>query len=156
MPFSNNNLSVALFDSFDYSRFLFIQLLFIFLFIQQKKCVFSGASNWFIGTEMLPNDQFPIIFESVKGDCQQSNFSWYNMDEVDCIEKFIKKLLSYQWNDREVDIKNIGVISPYKTQCEKVKEMCHRNTWDKLTVGSAEVFQGIYFFQHFLSRSVFT
>lgn len=67
------------------------------------------------------------------------------MEEVECVETFIKNLLGYQWNGSVVRTEHIGVIAPYKKQCEKVIEMNQRNNWNNILVGGAEIFQGKLF-----------
>lgn len=37
---------------------------------------------------------------------------------------------------------DIGVVTPYKLQCRKIKEMCNTYGFGDVTVGTAEVFQG--------------
>ena len=68
---------------------------------------FAGKTDWFIGTELLPNKQFPIIFQSVKGSHEKVNFSWQNKAEIDMVIKYIRKLLDGKWNGEEVHFSNI-------------------------------------------------
>lgn len=37
---------------------------------------------------------------------------------------------------------DIGIVTPYKMQCKKITRDCRNRTWNKITVGTAEVFQG--------------
>lgn len=117
------------------------------LYLQKTKffALFLGIVDWFIGknfTELLPNPDFPLVFESIKGSCYVEGHSYYNTMELDAVEKWIKRLLNKQWGDQLVSLENIGVITPYKSQCIKLKQMLKRNAWDKLKIGSVEVFQG--------------
>lgn len=104
-------------------------------------------SNWFIETKLLLNKALPIIFDSLKGNCKKIDLSYYNEEEVNATEKWIKELLSMEWNGQFVTVENIGIISPYKAQINELKTMCKRNAWDKLKTGSVEVFQGKYGFR---------
>lgn len=107
-----------------------------------QNMIISGITEWFIGTDLLPNRQFPIIFQSVKGSCEKINFSWYNTNEIDVIMQYIQKILNGSWNGKEVCVSNIGIISPYKKQCEMIQRTLRVNAWDAITVGTAETFQG--------------
>lgn len=83
-----------------------------------------------------------MIFDSLKGNCKQIELSYHNEEEVNATEKWIKELLSMEWNGQFVTLDNIGIITPYKAQINEMKKMCKRNAWDKLKIGSVEVFQG--------------
>lgn len=111
-------------------------------FSSKGNMIFSGITDWFIGTNLLPNPQFPVIFQSVKGTCEKINFSWYNKSEVEMVIQYIQKILNGVWNGKEPNISNIGIISPYKKQCEMLKKALRTNAWDGITVGTAETFQG--------------
>ncbi|XP_031626698.1 putative helicase mov-10-B.2 isoform X2 [Contarinia nasturtii] len=55
----------------------------------------SDITDWFIGSDLLPSKNFPVIFKSVQGFCKRSkeDFSIFNMKEVDGVMGYIKKLL---------------------------------------------------------------
>lgn len=101
------------------------------------------ATSWFLDTDLLPNKSFPIIFNSIHGseDKDASN-SFFNMREVAEIMNFVRRLLDGAWNGREVNLSEIGIISPYKAQNEILKRKCWENAWDKITIGTVENFQG--------------
>ena len=71
--------------------------------------------------EELPNKTFPIIFHPVYGkDEREANSpSFFNVAEVDTIERYLKKLLDDNVRSRRLKHlkpEMIGVISPYKRQ----------------------------------------
>lgn len=37
---------------------------------------------------------------------------------------------------------DIGIISPYRKQCEVLTQKCSQNNWSKIQIGSVEIFQG--------------
>lgn len=37
---------------------------------------------------------------------------------------------------------DIGIVSPYKLQCKKIKEICNLNNFKDVAIGTAEVYQG--------------
>lgn len=94
---------------------------------------------------MLINPKFPIIFESIKGVCkiEINSTSSYNMAEIDAVVIYVRKILkSEKWNNRPVCCSDIGVISPYRSQCNRIRAACDKEGFEGVTVGSAEVFQG--------------
>ncbi|XP_017487315.1 PREDICTED: putative helicase mov-10-B.1 [Rhagoletis zephyria] len=88
--------------------------------------------------DMLKNKGFPIIFEAVRGQLgkSKSSQSSYNQAEVDKVICVTKKLLEH------VDFKKIGIISPYKLQCAKIKGELRKCNLEDIEVGTVELFQG--------------
>ena len=77
--------------------------------------------NVMLDWEELPNKRFPIIFHPVYGkdEREENSPSFFNVPEVDTIERYLRKLLDD--NVRSKGLKHlrpdmIGVISPYKRQ----------------------------------------
>lgn len=91
-----------------------------------------------------PNKTFPIIFETVSGVCEvdENSSSFYNMKEIETVMRYIIELLDGKWNNEEVSLNDIGVVSPYRKQCDKIQALCRNKGFETLTVGTAEVFQG--------------
>lgn len=58
------------------------------------------------------------------------------MEEVDAVMNFIETHLD------GIDQKDIGVVSPYKLQCSKIRNECEKRCRADITIGTAEVFQG--------------
>ena len=83
-----------------------------------------------LGWEELPNKDFPIIFHPVYGKDERegSSPSFFNVAEVETIERYLRKLLDE--NVRSRGLKHlrpemIGIISPYKRQVRaSVKSRC--------------------------------
>lgn len=109
-----------------------------------QPCASSDNVDWALSWSELPSSQFPIIFESTMGKLtrEQDSTSYYNQKEIELVEFYIRKILSDGINERSVEQNAIGVISPYKKQCIKVKQMCQRHGWNEIDVGSVEAFQG--------------
>lgn len=105
--------------------------------------IFSDQTNWFLGTDLLPNKLVPIIFQSSDGSQETNeNSSYVNADEAKAVIQHVKRLLGSAWNGREVEIPNIGIITPYAKQCNLIKKLCIENTWDRIMIVTAESFQG--------------
>uniref|UniRef100_A0A1L8DJ61 RNA helicase n=1 Tax=Nyssomyia neivai TaxID=330878 RepID=A0A1L8DJ61_9DIPT len=102
-------------------------------------------TRWACGWKYLPNKNVPILFEHVIGESEQDDNSpsWYNMREVKCIVFYIEMLMRAKTIcGHKVGQKCIGVISPYKKQCQKIAIECKRRQWDDIDIGSVEKFQG--------------
>jgi len=101
-----------------------------------------------LGWEELPNKNFPIIFHPVYGKDERegSSPSFFNVAEVETIDRYLRKLLDD--NVRSRGLKHlrpemIGVISPYKRQVQKIQQMIEKRRFGPgIKVGSVEEFQG--------------
>lgn len=109
---------------------------------------YLGSTNWFIDTEILINKKFPIILHPVKGTCKTSagSSSFYNKPEAKVVLGYVIKILSGVFNGRNIHLKDIGIVSPYRKQCDLIRNMLKENQsgldFSGIAVGSAEVFQG--------------
>ena len=107
--------------------------------------VTQSLQHW----ETLPKPGFPLIFHGVMGkDMREANSpSFFNPEEVVFVVDYIEAILSSP--QFKVQAKEIGVISPYQKQVEKVKQLLHSRQQKNPTVlmkdvlvGVAELFQG--------------
>lgn len=115
--------------------------------IFEKKIQFTctlGETHSFIGSELLLNKKFPLIFESINGECKQEvgGTSHYNEAEVDAVVEWILKLSKTKVNGKQIFSSDIGVISPYKKQCKLIQEDLYNNGFKDISVGTAEIYQG--------------
>ncbi|XP_034270184.1 helicase MOV-10 [Pantherophis guttatus] len=104
--------------------------------------------NW----SELPKSKFPIIFHGVCGEDQQEERSpsFFNTAEISVLMDYLKKLLlENQGKNGQTKIppKEIGVISPYRKQVEKIRKAINIELKSlmgikDLKVGSVEEFQG--------------
>jgi helicase MOV-10 len=99
----------------------------------------SSLCQW----EHLPTKGFPIIFEGIVGEDQreEDSPSFFNPQEAIMVNRYIEKLISTRGMIR-INAKEIGVISPYKKQVEKIKTMLRAKGFETVKVGSVEEFQG--------------
>lgn len=93
---------------------------------------------------MLPRRDFPIIFKSVYGQPMQDNNSpsWYNQSEIDIVMKYVRDIMVLGINSIKIVEDDIGIISPYKKQCMKIRFELTKMDWEGIQVGSVEQFQG--------------
>ncbi|NXV17868.1 SDE3 helicase, partial [Cepphus grylle] len=104
--------------------------------------------------EELPKKGFPIIFHGVCGeDCREATSpSFFNTAEIEVLVHYLKKLLQSRGKGGcpSVSPKEVGIISPYRKQVEKIRKAITsldpvlRTLPDikLLKVGSVEEFQG--------------
>jgi len=80
----------------------------------------------------------PIIFHHCKGQESRSKESpsWQNEDEVGIVKQYLCKLVAYG-----VEPEDIGIISPYHKQCQRLRYACLGENLD-VEVGTTELFQG--------------
>uniref|UniRef100_A0A8C4TRH0 RNA helicase n=1 Tax=Falco tinnunculus TaxID=100819 RepID=A0A8C4TRH0_FALTI len=104
--------------------------------------------------EELPKKGFPIIFHGVCGEDRREakSPSFFNTAEIEVLVHYLKKLLQSRGKGGcpSVSPKDIGIISPYRKQVEKIRKAITsldptlRSLPDisLLKVGSVEEFQG--------------
>ncbi|XP_031638905.1 putative helicase MOV-10, partial [Contarinia nasturtii] len=92
-------------------------------------------------THLINNESLssPVVFHSIRGECKKprANSSSYNAEEIEMIKKYIHELLNGQTLGKKFKANDIGVVSPYKLQCNKLKD-----SLEDFTIGVAETFQG--------------
>ena len=92
--------------------------------------------------EYLPNAKFPLFFHAVFGEnLREGNSpSWFNPEEAQEVVKYVDTLV---YNSRPpVDQKDIGVITPYARQAQKIRLALASRNLKNVKVGSVETFQG--------------
>ncbi|NXD26131.1 SDE3 helicase, partial [Spelaeornis formosus] len=110
--------------------------------------------NMYCPWEELPKKGFPIIFHGVCGEDQREakSPSFFNTAEIEVLVHYLKKLLQSRGRGScpSVSPKEIGIISPYRKQVEKIRKAITSLDPDlqklpdisQLKVGSVEEFQG--------------
>ncbi|XP_078339295.1 RNA helicase Mov10l1-like isoform X6 [Crassostrea virginica] len=83
---------------------------------------------------------FPVLFHGVRGeDLREGNSpSWFNPAEVVQVVRYLQGVQSGQG----VVSDDIGIITPYRKQVEKIRLLIDKLGMDKVKVGSVEEFQG--------------
>lgn len=91
-----------------------------------------------------PNKNFPMIFDTVNGECQKDphGSSSYNTQEITVVVDYVKRLLSKKWNDVQLNKNDIGVVSPYIAQVDRIRDKLRENGLEEIRVGTAETYQG--------------
>eukprot|EP01018_Ginkgo_biloba_P016695 Gb_16361 [translate_table: standard] len=102
-------------------------------------CAPEESCSSLCGWQELPNKQFPVLFIGIEG-CDEregASPSWFNRIEASKVVEIIKKLRDYRRG--AVTGNDIGVITPYRQQANKLKKAL--GAMD-VKVGSVEQFQG--------------
>ena len=101
------------------------------------------VSHNMVGCDFLPNPGFPMIFHGVQGEHMReaSSPSWYNPSEIEAVLLYCDALIG----TRGISSANIGIITPYRKQVEKIRVALTTKSASlrDVTVGSCEQFQGI-------------
>lgn len=66
--------------------------------------------------------------------------SSYNLLEVDVTMDYLRRI--FKLSERVISQNDIGIISPYRRQCEQLVEKCASNGYHNIQIGSVEVYQG--------------
>ncbi|KAH9887301.1 P-loop containing nucleoside triphosphate hydrolase protein [Cubamyces lactineus] len=105
-------------------------------------CGSPKVINSFLGSPLLVNQRWPVVFHYVSGENERESTSpsYFNIDEATEVLEYIKQLL----RDRQHPIRaaDIGVIAPYYAQVRKIRLLLRRDNIEDVKVGSVEEFQG--------------
>lgn len=56
------------------------------------------------------------------------------------VVSYLKRIFATK--SRNIQQGDIGIISPYRKQCEELVERCQQHNWNDIQIGAVEVFQG--------------
>jgi len=92
----------------------------------------------------LPRQGFPMLFHGIVGQDlrEERSPSFFNLEEVCTVVDYVEDLLSTREFGIRVTQKEIGVISPYRRQVQKIREKLKSKQLADISVGSTEEFQG--------------
>lgn len=95
--------------------------------------------NAFIGSRILPNSHYPIIFHAIPGlDQREANSpSFFNVDEVLQVKAYVEEL--HQLGTAPDDV---GIITPYHGQVLKIRQALANSAMSRVKVASVEEYQG--------------
>nr|XP_040019755.1 RNA helicase Mov10l1 [Gasterosteus aculeatus aculeatus] len=90
----------------------------------------------------LPKKGFPLLFHGVRGTEMRegNNPSWFNPVEAVQVMIYCCQLAKKLY--KPVAASDIGIIAPYKKQCEKIRVLLGKVGLSDVKVGSVEEFQG--------------
>uniref|UniRef100_A0A672ZU77 RNA helicase n=1 Tax=Sphaeramia orbicularis TaxID=375764 RepID=A0A672ZU77_9TELE len=116
------------------------------LCVKAPRAVVDSLCQW----KTLPKKGFPLLFHGVRGTEMRegNNPSWFNPVEAVQVMLYCCQLAKKLYNP--VDTSDIGIITPYRKQCEKIRLLGKVGLSD-IKVGSVEEFQGQEFLVIILS-----
>ncbi|XP_035013123.1 RNA helicase Mov10l1 [Hippoglossus stenolepis] len=105
---------------------------------EASRAVVESLCQW----KTLPKKGFPLLFHGVRGTEMREgkNPSWFNPVEAVQVMLYCCQLAKKLYNP--VDASDIGIIAPYKKQCEKIRVLLGKVGLSDIKVGSVEEFQG--------------
>ncbi|XP_042326866.1 RNA helicase Mov10l1 isoform X2 [Sceloporus undulatus] len=114
----------------------------LFYHNELEVCADPTVVNSLLGWEKLPSKHFPLIFHGVQGTEMREghNPSWFNPIEAVQVMRYcclLAKNIS-----KTVSQMDIGVITPYRKQVEKIRILLRSVDLIDIKVGSVEEFQG--------------
>ncbi|KAM9229282.1 RNA helicase Mov10l1 [Dugong dugon] len=114
----------------------------LFYHKELEVCADPKVVTSLLGWEKLPRKGFPLIFHGVRGSEAREGRSpsWFNPAEAVQVMRYcclLARSLSSQ-----VSANDIGVITPYRKQVEKIKILLRTVDLTDVKVGSVEEFQG--------------
>ena len=111
-------------------------------------CADRGVSHSLAHWQHLPNKGVPLIFDGFEGDNQRESNSpsWFNAGEASRVVDYVLKLVR---DTKAAAPHDIGVISPYVKQVQKIRELLRHEGakapglgLQAIKVASTELFQG--------------
>ncbi|KAJ4938407.1 hypothetical protein JOQ06_003027 [Pogonophryne albipinna] len=108
------------------------------LCFKAQRDVVDSLCQW----KTLPKKEFPLLFHGVRGTEMRegNNPSWFNPMEAVQVMLYCCQLAKKLY--KPVDVSNIGIIAPYRKQCEKIRVLLGKVGLSDIKVGSVEEFQG--------------
>eukprot|EP01132_Coremiostelium_polycephalum_P006660 gene6660-8239_t len=86
-----------------------------------------------------PNPNIPMALININGKELVMNQSYYNLEEVNEVVSIVKILLD---NNKNIKPNDIGIITPYLSQCSKIIESLKNKSIHKISVSTCDAFQG--------------
>ncbi|XP_031470723.1 RNA helicase Mov10l1 isoform X1 [Phasianus colchicus] len=107
-----------------------------------KVCADASVVTSLLHWEKLPRKGFPLIFHGVRGKETREGHSpsWFNPTEAVQVMQYCCHLAKNE--SIAVSVTDIGVITPYRKQVEKIKFLLRSIDLSDIKVGTVEEFQG--------------
>ncbi|XP_051818480.1 RNA helicase Mov10l1-like [Antechinus flavipes] len=114
----------------------------LFYYKELEFCADTEVVNSLLGWEKLPKKGFPLIFHGMRGSETREGRSpsWFNPAEAVQVMRYCCLLTKHI--SSVVSLMDIGVITPYRKQVEKIRVLLRNVDLMDIKVGSVEEFQG--------------
>jgi AAA domain len=106
------------------------------------KCPPEVANNACGWDFLLHNKSFPLLFHTTRTPSVEVGMSLKNEGEVNLLDNYVRVLLGFGINGQKVDQTDIGIISPYRAQRDRIIEEFHLE-FPKIEIGTVDSFQVI-------------
>ncbi|KAF7655693.1 hypothetical protein LDENG_00052500 [Lucifuga dentata] len=108
------------------------------LCVKAPKIIVESLCHW----KSLPKKGFPLFFHGIRGtEMREGNSpSWFN--PVEAVQVMLYSCQLAKKLSHPVATSDIGIIAPYKKQCEKIRVLLSKVGLSDIKVGSVEEFQG--------------
>ncbi|XP_074532791.1 RNA helicase Mov10l1 isoform X2 [Halichoeres trimaculatus] len=108
------------------------------LVVKAPRTTVDSLCQW----KILPKKDFPLLVHGVRGTEMRegNNPSWFNPVEAVQVMLYCCQLAKKLYNP--VSVSDIGIIAPYRKQCEKIRLLLGKVGLSDIKVGSVEEFQG--------------
>lgn len=101
-----------------------------------------SIANFAIGWEgLMRNKDFPLLFHTTKTHSKEVGVSLMNEGEVNLVKMYVDLLLIDGINGKRVLQTDIGIISPYCAQRDRMREQFEAE-YPKLEIGTVDSYQG--------------
>ncbi|XP_007952952.1 RNA helicase Mov10l1 [Orycteropus afer afer] len=114
----------------------------LFYHKELEVCADPAVATALLGWEKLPKKDFPLIFHGIRGNEAREGRSpsWFNPAEAVQVMRYC--CLLARSVSSQVSASDIGVITPYRKQVEKIRILLRTVDLMDIKVGSVEEFQG--------------
>ncbi|XP_068959071.1 RNA helicase Mov10l1 [Petaurus breviceps papuanus] len=114
----------------------------LFYYKELEFCADTKVVNSFLGWDKLPKKGFPLVFHGIRGTETREGRSpsWFNPAEAVQVMRYCCLLTKHICS--VVSVMDIGVITPYRKQVEKIRVLLRNVDLMDIKVGSVEEFQG--------------
>ncbi|XP_075575545.1 RNA helicase Mov10l1 isoform X2 [Pelecanus crispus] len=114
----------------------------LFYHKELEACADASVVTSLLHWEKLPRKGFPLIFHGIRGSetREGQSPSWFNPTEAVQVMQYCCHLAKNE--NAAVSVTDIGVITPYRKQVEKIRFLLRSIDLADITVGTVEEFQG--------------
>ncbi|NXE51720.1 M10L1 helicase, partial [Casuarius casuarius] len=114
----------------------------LFYHKELEVCADTSVVTSLLRWEKLPRKGFPLIFHGIQGNETREGHSpsWFNPTEAVQVMRYCCHLVKNE--NSAVPVTDIGVITPYHKQVEKIRFLLRSIDLEDIKVGSVEEFQG--------------
>ncbi|KAG9084862.1 hypothetical protein FRC06_003865 [Ceratobasidium sp. 370] len=102
-------------------------------------CASPNITNTFLNWNRLASPGFPVIFEAITGEDMRESTSpsFFNPHEASLVKEYVEGLIPFM-----ATTKQIGIVTPYRAQVRKIRQLLREIGANDIDVGSVENFQG--------------